>query len=147
MINYVSRYRALLLILLVSMFLMACTACRNSNTTPASPVLGGSTPILQGFHDVADCNVISGWAWNKNKPDTPVGVDIFDGDTLIATVPARTFRQDLRDIGMGNGQYGFSYAVPATLKDGRPHTINVKISGSNVLLSASSKSVTCESAK
>jgi hypothetical protein len=152
MINYLPRYSALLLILIVTMFLMACTGTpQNSNTAPgpapAVPPSANTPPLYQGAHDVANCDVIAGWAWDKNKPDTQVNVDIFDGDTLIATVPARLFRPDLRDLGMGNGQHAFHYVVPPTLKDGKPHTIQVKVTGTNTLLNSSPKALTCASSK
>lgn len=145
MFNCVSRCSASLLILIAGMFLLACTGTpQNSNTAPSSPPAAPPSaslpPAYQGAHDVADCNVIAGWAWDKNKPDTQINVDIFDGDSLIATVTANVFRTDLRDLNMGN--HAFHYVTPPALKDGKPHSITVKFSGTNTPL-ANPKTFTC----
>lgn len=86
-----------------------------------------------GYLDAADCNTISGWAWDRTAPNAAILVDIYDGNTLIAgSVLANQFRQDLLNAGKGNGNHGFGIATPASLKDGKPHSISVKFtSGSN----------------
>src|SRR6185503_18272215 len=86
-----------------------------------------------GYLDGADCNQIWGWAWDRNSPNTPVYVNIYDGNTLIAgSVLANLFRQDLLNAGKGNGNHAFVINTPASLKDGKPHSINVRFtSGSN----------------
>jgi hypothetical protein len=80
-------------------------------------------------NDFPDGEVIVGWAWDLKKPDTAVKVDIYDGDTKLATVTADQFRQDLADAKIGNGKHGLSYPTPARLKDGKAHTIRVKVAG------------------
>jgi hypothetical protein len=72
-------------------------------------------------------------------------VDIYDGETLLATVPANKFRQDLLDSGIGSGQHGFAYATPAELQDGKAHTIRVKASGTDVELPGSPMALTSNS--
>ena len=86
-----------------------------------------------GYLDVADCNTISGWAWDRTAPNAAILVDIYDGTSLIAGgVLANQFRQDLLNAGKGNGSHAFGIATPASLKDGKPHSISVKFtSGSN----------------
>jgi RHS repeat-associated protein len=101
-------------------------------------------PNYGGWLDGADCNGISGWAWNANQPNTPISVDIYDGNTLIETVAANQFRQDLVDAGIGNGSHGYSIATPASLKNGAAHTIRVKFGGTTAELSGSPKSMTCQ---
>jgi hypothetical protein len=66
---------------------------------------------------------------------------------LVTSIAAKLFRPDLRDVGIGNGQHAFSYVVPPTLKDGRSHMIQVKVTGTNILLNTSPKTLTCESKK
>jgi hypothetical protein len=102
-----------------------------------------STPVYQGFHDVADCNVIYGWAWDANRPDNPIDVDIYDGATRVTTISANIFRSDLLQAGVGNGYHGFTYAVDGLLKNGQPHSIRVRFAGTNVDLSNTPKSITC----
>ncbi len=100
-----------------------------------------------GYLDVADCNQISGWAWDRTNQNGAILVDIYDGNTLIAGgVLANQFRQDLLNAGKGNGQHGFSIATPASVKDGKPHSIGVKFtSGSNAgnYLGSSPRPVVC----
>src|SRR6185503_3861724 len=64
-------------------------------------ICSGTPPAYQGYHDGAGCNTISGWAWDQNDPQSPINVDIYDGTTLIATIPAIIFRQDLLAAGIG----------------------------------------------
>ena len=71
-----------------------------------------------GHHGTTNCGQIAGWAWDSTRPDTPVNVDIYDGETLIATVVADSLRNDLLKANKGNGKHAFSYRVPDRLKDG-----------------------------
>jgi hypothetical protein len=97
----------------------------------------------EGRHGVANCDFIGGWAWDQNRPDAVITVDIFDGDALLATVAADVFREDLLDAGKGNGKHGFRHPVPDSLKDGRPHSIRVRISGTTIELPGSPRTLTC----
>jgi hypothetical protein len=112
-------------------------------TTPKNIQCGGVQPSYQGFHDLADCNWIAGWAWDRNQPNTPINLDIYDGSTLIGTVTANIYRPDLQAAGIGNGAHGFAFATPASLKNGQPHTIHVKFPGTSTNLTSSSKTVVC----
>jgi phospholipid N-methyltransferase len=100
-------------------------------------------PVYEGNHDGADCNTISGWAWDMNKPDTPIYVDIYDGSTLLATLRADEFRQDLVEAGKGNGKHAFNYPVPLSLKDGKPHSILVRVLQTNFELASTPKQIHC----
>ncbi len=111
--------------------------------TPRTIGCNGASPVLQGYHDAADCNVLSGWAWDRNDPDSPINVAIFSDGHLISTVLAIQFRQDLANAGIGNGYHAFSFNTPAALKDGQPHSILVRFSGSVTSLSNSPRTITC----
>src|SRR5437870_504283 len=76
-----------------------------------------SGPIYQGRHDGAGCNTIQGWAWDANNPSSTVNVDIYDGNTLIATAPANMYREDLLNA-LGSPNHGFSFYTPTSLKNG-----------------------------
>jgi hypothetical protein len=97
--------------------------------------------VIEGSLDGADASLIFGWAWDKMHPDRTLQIDIYDGETRVATVPADQFRPDLRNYGYGNGKHAFSYLTPARLKDGKAHTIRVKTSGTNIELPASPKTI------
>jgi len=96
----------------------------------------------EGFLDSANCENIGGWAWDKNQPNTPISVDIFDGTTKIATVLADQLRQDLN---RGNNLHGFTYPTLSNLKDGNKHSINVNFSRTSMKLRNSPRSFTCAS--
>jgi Dolichyl-phosphate-mannose-protein mannosyltransferase len=101
------------------------------------------TPVYQGFHDVADCRVIYGWAWDANQPNNLIDVDIYDGTTLLATISANVFRPDLLQAGVGNGYHSFTYPVDGLLKNGQPHLIRVKFAGTNIDLTNTPRTITC----
>lgn len=109
----------------------------------SSKLTSASTPVYQGFHDVADCNVIYGWAWDANQPNNPIDVDIYDRATLVTTISANVFRPDLLQAGIGNGYHGFTYTVDGLLKNGQAHSIRVKFAGTNIDLANTPKSITC----
>ena len=96
----------------------------------------GIEPVYEGYLDSADCQSIAGWAWDSNQPDAAIDVDIYDGAALIGTVTANQFRQDLLNAGKGNGVHGFTFATPASLRDGQPHSIRVKFSGTSTDIGA-----------
>ena len=97
----------------------------------------------EGFHDTSDCAGISGWAWDRSRPNSPIAVDLYDGDRLLAKLSADRFRQDLLEGGKGNGSHGLTYAWPPSVRDGRPHTIRLKVSGTDVELQNTARSITC----
>jgi len=111
-------------------------------TALGTKTLSCPAPSFGGYFDYADCNQLAGWAWDANQPNAPINVDLYDGTTLLATVPANSFRQDLKNAGIGNGNHGFTYTSPS-LYSGSQHSFTVRIAGSSVILAGSPKSVTC----
>jgi hypothetical protein len=95
----------------------------------------------EGFLDLVDEGQIAGWAWDKNQPDNAILVDIYDDDKKLTTVLADRFREDLVEAGIGNAKHCFSYPTPASLKDGKVHTIRVKTSRANKELSGCPKTI------
>jgi hypothetical protein len=96
-----------------------------------------------GYQDGADCNQVWGWAWNRNLPNSPINVDIYDGASNLATVSANLFRQDLLNAGKGNGFHAFVYNLPPSVRDGQMHYISVKFSGTNNHLNSSPRYILC----
>ena len=111
--------------------------------SPRTISCSGVAPSYQGFHDGAGCNTISGWAWNQNDPNSPINVDLYDGSTFLATVPAIQYRPDLVAAGIGNGFHGFSLTVPSSLKNGVAHSIRVRFPGTTTDLQRTPRSITC----
>ena len=100
---------------------------------------------FDGFINGADCGSFRGWTWDRNKVNTVLSVDILDGASRIATIPAGDFRQDLLDAGKGNGKHAFRYNIPESLKDGKSHSLSARIAGSNFILKDSPKALVCQS--
>jgi len=113
-------------------------------TTSASILVTVTTaPAYNGRHDTTNCSTISGWAWDAFQPNTPISVDIYSDGVLLATVLAGDFRQDLVSIGIGNGNHGFSFAVPTSITNGTPHAITIKFSGTQTFLPNTGQSLNC----
>ena len=106
-------------------------------------ILAGRAPSYQGYFDWINCQSLVGWAWDASQPNTPISVDIYDGAVRIATVRANQFRQDLLNAGIGNGWHGFSFNLPAHMRDGQTHSIAIKYGGLDQQLNVSPKSITC----
>jgi membrane protein involved in D-alanine export len=90
----------------------------------------GAAPLPHHMSKVeqADCNQISGWAWDKYQP-AQVYVDLWDGEQYLMTFPANQFRQDLAEAGYGNGRHAFRILTPPVFKDGHSHVIHLRIAG------------------
>jgi hypothetical protein len=100
-------------------------------------------PEYEGNLDGADCHVITGWAWDRNQPTTPINVDIYDGASLLATIPANQYRPDLVAAGIGNGYHGFWFNTPASIRGGQTHSIRAVPSGTILDVSNSPRSLSC----
>ena len=100
-------------------------------------------PIYEGYVDGADCNQIWGWAWDQNRPNDPINVDIYANGGFVATVPANLFRQDLLNAGKGNGFHAFVFNVPSWLKNGQLQTITVRFGGTSTQLGFSPRTIVC----
>jgi len=67
---------------------------------PASPVTltcGGSNtpPNYAGYVDSASCSGITGWGADRNRPNVPITVTLWDGATQLASVLANGSRGDV----------------------------------------------------
>ena len=120
---------------------VSVTTCGQSTNTQGFTVT--AAPTYQGFLDAAGCGIITGWAWNANDPDGVINVDIYDGTTLIATIPANLFREDIHNAGIGNGFHGFSFTTPPSLKNSQNHTIRAKFPCTTIELSGSPRTLNC----
>ena len=101
----------------------------------------------EGTLDIAQCTLIAGWAWDRQQPDVPVKVDIYDGKDRLATVAAYWYRRDLAEAGMGSGRHAYLYTPPARLKDGRAREIRARISGTDRDLIGAPRTFVCSDAQ
>lgn len=102
----------------------------------------GVAILNQGFLDVADCNMISGWAWNANQPNVPIEVEVYDENRRLASISANVFRADLVTAGIGNGYHGFAYSFKDLRLIGT-HPIGVRFAGTSTELTNAPRSITC----
>ncbi|HEX5506652.1 MAG TPA: SH3 domain-containing protein [Thermomicrobiales bacterium] len=154
------------LLLLLGTTLGACARLPGSTATPtaapptAAARLSGTAPArldraasatpddrpavaYAGRQEETTCDTLRGWAWDRTQPDQPVYVQIFDGARLLATLRADEPRPDLRVAGIGDGAHGFQYALPPTVRDGRPHEIRVRIYAIGTAIEDTPRTVTC----
>ncbi len=88
------------LILVISLFLTSCgdgSLTPNNNnqlTSTQTPNTVSMTANYEGFLEIADCNQISGWVWNRNQPNDSIRVDIYNRKQILTTIGADQFRQD-----------------------------------------------------
>ena len=141
MVHHISRSVITTSIVAVSMLFAACSGgAGNQNTNTA---VSSGPPRYEGYLDIASCDGIHGWVWDENAPDSPLSVEIYDGDKLLATMKADELRDNLIAAGKGNGKHAYTYVTPPYLKDGKPHSIRVTIAGAGFELSNSPKTINC----
>ncbi|WP_460639853.1 putative Ig domain-containing protein, partial [Larkinella harenae] len=105
-----------------------------------SPVAGALDGSLYG----ADCETFRGWVWDRTQPNTPLWVELLDGTTVIATLLADQFRQDLLQASKGNGRHAFIWTIPASLKDGKPHSLSARVVNPGFILNGGPKTIHCQ---
>jgi hypothetical protein len=71
------------------------------------------TGALHGCIDMIYPGRIGGWAQNVEHPAAPVCLDILAGGELIGRVVANRYRADLERAGIGTGEHGFEFVLPA----------------------------------
>lgn len=114
----------------------------NAPGSPRSVSLSGA--VVQGYHDVANCQGSAGWAWDSTQPNTPITVYVFDGNRFLASVYANEYRPDLAGS-FGAGYHGFTWGNDVSVLDGAPHNITVHFSPdpNSPALSNSPRSISC----
>jgi len=88
---------------------------------------------FEGYCDLVDATV-RGWVWQPSNPDQPIDVAVYVDDKFMARATAEDLREDLRAAQIGNAAYGFSVALPAQLRNGTPHRVDVVVADAGVLL-------------
>jgi hypothetical protein len=96
---------------------------------------------FEGSFDKLEVVSLGGWAWDALQANTPIKVEVYDATTLLATIVAGEFREDLKSAGKGDGKHAFNYALPQTLRDGQSHIISVRYAGTSSDLPGSPKTL------
>jgi len=117
----------------------------NSKTFIGEPktIICPLPPAYNGSIEIVDCNSIVGWVQDKNNPGSEIVIELMEGNTILTSLTANTFREDLSAAGLGTGKYGFIIKTPAAVRNGIAHNLNVRIKGTNFFLNALPKTLTC----
>jgi hypothetical protein len=78
--------------------------------------------------------VARGWAVAYDDPDTPVEVEILDGEVVLGRGLAAGFREDLRTAGIGSGAVAFAIELPPELLDKPQHLLALRLAGSDQVI-------------
>ncbi len=85
-------------------------------------------PAYDAMIEEADHRSISGYVWQKDKAGVPAIVDVYADGAWVARAQCILPRADLRDRGYGDGAIAFRAELPEWLRDGRTHSIEVRVS-------------------
>lgn len=80
------------------------------------------------FEGVAEGSA-RGWVFRPDQPNQPLQVEILDGDQVVATGLADQFRQDMHDLGFGDGHHAFNITIGLTLEKNQAVTAREAATG------------------
>ncbi len=70
---------------------------------------------VQGNVDGAENGRIRGWAFDPHQATKRIRIGIYLGEQCLFTFEADRMRQDLLELGFGDGRHGFDVAIPVEL--------------------------------
>lgn len=92
--------------------------------SPSKPPKGRQ--YVFGCLDSCSAIQVRGWAYNRAAPlERPEIVCRVNG-VEVARGEASQYRPDLKELGLGDGRYGFTLALPPRLVDGQHHMVDVR---------------------
>ncbi len=116
--------------------------CAGTGNPP--PVNAPTNPT--GFVDYSGCDVISGWAADRDRLNQAISVDLMEGSAVLTTVVANYNRPDVGTYLGDNGLHGFAIPLPAGLKNGAQRIIQLRYTGTNRFLGNSPRTIQCAAA-
>ena len=102
-------------------------------SAPSAPVRAGGAVLTQGP------DVVAGWAFDPDAPETSVRVEILAGEALVAQVLADGPSSDAAALAPA-GARGFSIDLSRVLRRG-PHALTVRVEGADAPLAGGRFSV------
>lgn len=97
--------------------------------------------LYEGYIDHVQDTSVCGWAWQQDRPDEPISIDLYvDGEHQTSTIAAG-FRADLQEAGKGNGRHAFQIRLPDRYRDAKPHSIRLCFAGTDLDLQGSPRNV------
>lgn len=94
----------------------------------ADEAAGPQQSRLLGYADRIDWDGAAGWAFDPDRPETPVELEIVDNGEVIARISADRLREGLAEAGIGNGRHSFEFQFRAPLANIR-HLIRIRGAG------------------
>ncbi len=127
--------------------MLTVTGCTSATTTPVAtttttPVSSTTIPAVNpnasyyGFLDMATCDSVRGWAFDRNLIKQSIGVDLFINGTKVATLLANRPRPDVANaFGIqGFNAYEYAYKIPDGYKKGATITVTARVANTAVEL-------------
>ena len=99
-----------------------------------------------GNVDSSSCTAITGWAADAARLNQSITVTLWDGATQIASTTANQASAAAATAVGDNGLHGFTFVLPAGVRDGAAHSLQVRYETSTTQVSGSPVSLTCVSA-
>jgi glycosyltransferase involved in cell wall biosynthesis len=106
------------------------------NSEPLGPAL-----VCQGKLEEVSYRHISGWVLDRSQLGEPTFVELFQDNVSVGVVPAISGAHGAPPAAADERHCGFRFNTPASVRDGRPHTIDVRVVGSAVRLASSPREV------
>ena len=89
---------------------------------------------LVGNLELTQAGLISGWVFDRAKPEASLELRISIDGKWIATVATGRSRPDVEHHFPGGAGAGFEFAIPPYLCDGKVHLINISVAESDTAL-------------
>jgi membrane protein involved in D-alanine export len=91
-------------------------------------------PAIDWQVEKIDAHEVVGFMWQSSSQGKSLEVDLYVDDVNFMRVKADLDRPDLRDRGYGKGRCGFRLELPWWVRDGRPHTLDIREAASGTPL-------------
>ena len=104
-----------------------------------SPSAPTGTSSLEGFVDALDAHTISGWAWDRSRPEVAIEVDLYVDGVPVQTARADQLGGDLAAAGIGDGRHRWRLDAAGLVADDGMHELKVCYGGTSTELSNSPK--------
>jgi glycosyltransferase involved in cell wall biosynthesis len=89
---------------------------------------------IEGYCDPSDNGVVQGWAKREPMVDDRLSIAIFVDQKFLTRVLADQYREDVHSHGHGDGEYGFSAALPQRYRDGTRRRVDVVVADTGLPL-------------
>ncbi len=89
---------------------------------------------LDGYLDEVDGYLIRGWAWDSSQPSRALTLVVCANDSEVMRIIANAPRADLKQAGIGTGNYGFAVRLPKSVCEAAPFNLTIKFENCSKIL-------------